>query len=62
MVTQENFKNEVLEYRLKNKMTQEKFAERTGISRVTIIGIESGKIKKLNSMTLFKLQKHINNI
>lgn len=59
MITQDNFREKVLGYRLQNKMTQEKFSEKSGISRITIGKIESGKIKKLNSMTLFKLQKYI---
>ncbi|MFA7707924.1 MAG: helix-turn-helix transcriptional regulator [Candidatus Pacearchaeota archaeon] len=36
-------KNKLKEYREKDKMTQEKLALRTGVTRQTIISIESGK-------------------
>ena len=58
MVTQDNFKEMVLEFRRKNQMTQEKLAERSGVSRLTIIKIENGKLEKLNAMTLYKLDRY----
>jgi putative transcriptional regulator len=36
-------KNKLKEFREKNEMTQEKLAERGGVTRQTIISIESGK-------------------
>jgi putative transcriptional regulator len=36
-------KNKLKEYRERNKMTQEKLAERTEVTRQTIISIENGK-------------------
>ena len=62
VITQDNFRTEVLEYRIRNKITQEKFAEKAGIHRLTVVGIESGKIEKLNSMTLYKINKYISKL
>ncbi len=36
-------KNKLKEYREKAKLTQDKLAEKTGVTRQTIISIESGK-------------------
>jgi len=36
-------KNKLKEYREKKKMTQKKLAERTGVTRQTIISIENGR-------------------
>jgi len=36
-------KNNLKKYREKNKMTQEKLSEKTGVTRQTIISIENGK-------------------
>lgn len=36
-------KNKLKEYREKNKVTQEKLAQITGVTRQTIISVETGK-------------------
>lgn len=61
MLTNENVGRELLRFRDKYKFTQEKLALKSGISRVTISGIESGKIKKPDSMTFFKLEEFLSN-
>ncbi len=61
MITIENVRKELLKFRVKHKFTQEKLAEKSGISRVTISSIESGKINKPDSMTIFKLDEFISN-
>ncbi|MCK4830297.1 helix-turn-helix transcriptional regulator [bacterium] len=43
-------------------MTQEKFAEKTGLSRLAIVNIESGSVLKLNSMTIYKLNKYFKSL
>jgi DNA-binding XRE family transcriptional regulator len=55
MITQENVRDKILEFRAKNKMTQERFAELAMISRLSVIKIESGKTGKVNSLTLWKI-------
>jgi DNA-binding XRE family transcriptional regulator len=62
MVTRETVKDKILEFRAKNKMTQEKFAEKADISRLSVIKIESGKTKKLNSLTLWKINNYIGSV
>ncbi len=60
MITQETVKNKVLEFRAMNKMTQEKFAENSNISRLSVIKIESEKGVKVNSLTLWKINHYLN--
>ena len=60
MVTRENVKDKVLEFRAKNKITQEKFAEKACISRLSVIKIESGRIKRVNALTLWKINNYLN--
>lgn len=45
----------IKEIREKKGMTQEELAEKSGVSRVTISGLESGKEKNASSKTLLKL-------
>lgn len=60
-ITKENAARELLEFRHKAKMTQEKLCEKTGVSRQTLSAIESGKLKP-QTMTLYKLNKYIGTV
>lgn len=62
MLTKENAANELLKFRSENKKTQEQISEKTGISVQTLSGIESGKIKTPQTMTIFKLNEYFNRI
>lgn len=57
-LTFDNAQEKLLEFRLVNKITQEKLHDKTGVSRPTLTGIENGTLKP-QSMTLFKLNKYI---
>lgn len=54
------FTNKLCEYRKKRKWTQTELAEKSGVSRATIAGIESGAIKNVKTDTLLKLSSALN--
>lgn len=54
------FTNKLCAYRKKRKLTQAELAEKSGVSRATIAGIESGAIKNVKSDTLLKLSSALN--
>ena len=54
------FTNKLCEYRKKRKLTQVELAEKSGVSRTTIAGIESGAIKNVKTDTLLKLSSALN--
>ena len=47
----------IREKRKEQKMTQEELAEKSGVSRVTISGLENGKVRATSSKTLLKLAR-----
>lgn len=47
----------IKEARLRLKMTQEELAEKSGVSRVTISGLENGTERATSSTTLLKLAR-----
>ncbi|MFQ7468447.1 helix-turn-helix transcriptional regulator [Dialister invisus] len=51
------FKNKLREYRKKQKITQSELAEKSGVSRSTIIAIENEKAEVVKTDTLIKLAK-----
>jgi len=57
MITKENAKTRLLDYRLENNITQTKISEKSGISLPTISGIESGSLTP-QSMTIHKLNRY----
>lgn len=57
-LNKENASSTLLEFRDKHKITQEKISEKTGISRPTISGIETGRLTP-QTMTIYKLNKFI---
>lgn len=54
------FTNKLCEYRKKRRWTQAELAEKSGVSRATIAGIESGAIKNVKTDTLLKLSNALN--
>lgn len=54
------FKNNLKVYRLKRKMTQDELAEKSGVSRTTIVAIERGDAKVTKTDTLIKLATALN--
>lgn len=54
------FKNNLKAYRLKRKMTQDELAEKSGVSRTTIVAIERGDAKVTKTDTLIKLATALN--
>ena len=54
------FTNKLCEYREKRRWTQAELAEKSGVSRATIAGIESGAIKNVKTDTLLKLSSALN--
>lgn len=52
--------NLLKQYREKQKMTQEELAEKSGISRVTISGIENGNLETVKTGTLVKIADALN--
>lgn len=55
-----DFVNNLRNYRLKRKMTQEELSRKAGVSRTTIISIERGEAKVTKTDTLVKLAKALN--
>lgn len=47
----------IKEVREASKMTQEELAEKAGVSRTIISGLESGTLKNTTSLTLLKIAK-----
>ena len=45
----------IKDIRISKEMTQEELAEKSGISRTTIHGLETGKITNTNTDTLLKI-------
>ena len=54
------FTNKLCEYRKKRRWTQAELSEKSGVSRSTIAGIESGAIKNVKTDTLLKLSSALN--
>ena len=54
------FTNKLCEYRKKRRWTQAELVEKSGVSRATIAGIESGAIKNVKTDTLLKLSSALN--
>lgn len=54
------FVNKLKEYRLKRKMTQAELAEKSGVSRTTIVHLERGSAKVTKTDTLMKLATALN--
>lgn len=54
------FTNKLCACRKKRKMTQAELAEKSGVSRTTIAGIESGAIRNVRTDTLLKLSNALN--
>lgn len=54
------FVNKLKEYRLKRKMTRAELAERSGVSRTTIVYLERGSAKVTKTDTLMKLAAALN--
>ncbi len=54
------FTNKLCEYRKKRRWTQAELADKSGVSRATIAGIESGAIKNVKTDTLLKLSSALN--
>ena len=50
----------IREKRLKLGMTQEELAEKSGVSRATIVGLERGQTEITTTKTLEKLAKVLN--
>ena len=57
-LTQENAQEEILNFRLRYGITQEKLSELSGVSRATITNIENGKLKP-RVTTLYNLNEYI---
>ena len=49
--------NTVRQLREQRKLTQAELAEASGVSRLTIIKMETGKLKNARSQTLFAIAK-----
>ena len=58
MITKENAGEILLDHRDKEKLTQIKISEKTGVTVQTISKIESGEVKP-QTMTLRKLRKYL---
>jgi len=56
MVNKKNVSKMLLDYRLRNNITQARLAKLAGISRATLVGLEKGKTEP-NTMTLYKLNR-----
>ncbi len=54
------FENNLKTFRLKQKMTQDELAEKSGVSRTTIVAIERGDAKVTKTDTLIKLATALN--
>lgn len=52
--------NRLKEYRKKRGLTQEELSKKADVSRVTIVGIESGAVTTVKTDTLFKLSNALN--
>lgn len=48
-------KNKVKEMRLHRLMTQEELAKKAGVTRQTVISLESGRQKRISALTLARL-------
>ena len=54
------FINKLKDYRLKRKMTQAELAEKSGVSRTTIVYLERGSARVTKTDTLMKLATALN--
>ena len=54
------FENKLKDYRIKRKMTQEELADKSGVSRTTIVLMENGDAKVAKTDTLMKLATALN--
>ena len=59
-LTRDSAKTELLQFRERQGLTQEKLSEKSGVAKGTIIAIEAGK-KKPQATTIFKLNKYLSN-
>ena len=53
-------KNKVKEYRLKEGMSQEELAKKSGVSRTTISDLENEKVNVVTNITLQKIANALN--
>ena len=53
-------KNKVKEYRLKEGMSQEELAKKSGVSRTTISDLENEKVDVVTNITLQKIANALN--
>lgn len=53
-------KNKVREYRLKEGMSQEELAKKSGVSRTTISDLENEKVDVITNVTLQKIANALN--
>jgi len=53
-----DLKERVFDYRMKNCLTQEEFANRCGVNKMTISRIENGR-EKLANLTIAKIMRII---
>ena len=53
-------KNKVKEYRLKEKLTQEELAIKSGVSRTTISALENETLDVITNITMQKLADALN--
>ena len=53
-------KNKVREYRLKEGMSQEELAKKSGVSRTTISDLENEKVDVVTNITLQKIANALN--
>ena len=58
LITTENAHKELLKFRARHGITQEKLCDSTGVARATVTNIENGN-KIPRATTLFKLNKYI---
>lgn len=47
----------IKDYRKKQSMTQEELSQKSGVSRSTIIALENGSKKNVNTATLLKIAR-----
>lgn len=53
-------KYKIKEFREELKMSQEELSQKSGVSRATISGLESGRVTTTSTDTLFKIAEALN--